>query len=284
MLNFSKAILFFITFSLFFTVIYPKHKHTDRSKINKKNNKTALYSNKENYSEQLPITPKKNLRTSIIIPCHIKHLQHLPNLLQTYTHQTRLPDEIVISISETTNESFFIIKKIKEYILPFKLIIISSSETLYAGQNRNIACSNATGDIFICQDADDIPHPQRTEIITYFFEHHNIDHLTHTYILQPKQQTITFPHYSVNKIKYFNPEQLVTCKHIEITNGNASISRALFQDYKWPDDKKGEDIKFNNMVYKKYKNRLVLNVPLISYRMYLSSNEEHCLIAHRLAQ
>lgn len=36
--------------------------------------------------------------------------------------------------------------------------------------------------MFIYQDADDIPHPQRIEIIKRFFENHDIVHLNHFWI------------------------------------------------------------------------------------------------------
>jgi hypothetical protein len=37
------------------------------------------------------------------------------------------------------------------------------------------------GDIILYQDADDLPHPQRVEIVKQYFETHDIVHLTHSY-------------------------------------------------------------------------------------------------------
>ena len=61
-------------------------------------------------------------------------------------------------------------KKIENMKYPFKVIYIFHKECKYAGDNRNCACEKASGDIFITQDADDIPHPQRIEIIKYMFK------------------------------------------------------------------------------------------------------------------
>src|SRR5579864_5203320 len=44
-------------------------------------------------------TPQ-NLKTSVIIPCHIKHLELVSTLLERLEHQTVLPDEVVIAFTE----------------------------------------------------------------------------------------------------------------------------------------------------------------------------------------
>ena len=214
----------------------------------------------------------KSLKTSVIIPCQIKHVQHLDDLLLLYTQQTRLPDEIVVSVSEITDEGLHSINTIKNQPWPFKLNIITSKNVLYAGQNRNVACAQAIGDIFICQDADDIPHPQRIEIIAYFFEHHNIDHIAHTFTIQKRNPELNVRTYIPNQIKFVNPRDYKAAWNMQITNGNVSISRKLFNSIKWPADKIGQDVKFNNLVYQKFKTRIVLPIPLICYRIYLSSH------------
>lgn len=211
---------------------------------------------------------KKSLKTSVIIPCQIKHVKHLEDLLTIYTQQTRLPNEIVVSVSEVTNEGLNSINTIKNQAWPFKLTIITSKNVLYAGQNRNIACTHATGDILICQDADDAPHPQRTEIIAYFFEHHNIDHLAHTFS-HPNLDAST---YIPSQIKSVYPKDYKTAWNMKIHNGNVSISKKLFNSIKWPADKMGQDVKFNNLVYRKFKTRIIIPIPLICYRVHLSSH------------
>src|SRR3989344_6793822 len=124
----------------------------------------------------------EELTTSIIIPCHPKHAQYLYELLKIYEKQTNLPDEVVISISEAHQIEPNIIKLLQDEQWHFPVKLLLSDKKLFAGQNRNIACSYATSEIFICQDADDFPHPQRIEIIKYFFVKYGIDFLLHKFI------------------------------------------------------------------------------------------------------
>ena len=114
------------------------------------------------------------LKTSIIIPCAGAHFQHLNVLLQSYEHQTCLPDEVVISLSSTEELNISEIDTMENNAWPFKIKILRTFGKQSAGLNRNIASSHATGDIFIYQDADDIPHPQRVEIVKFLFENYFI--------------------------------------------------------------------------------------------------------------
>jgi len=100
-------------------------------------------------------------------------------------NQTVLPDEVVISLSEIDKLNPALIKKFENKKYPFPVKLIKHRELLWAGPNRNSACEHAIGDIFICQDADDLPHPQRIEIIKYFFENFDVNHLIHCFSYEP---------------------------------------------------------------------------------------------------
>ncbi len=110
---------------------------------------------------------------SVIIPCYYKHADQLPMLLEHLCNQSTLPEEVVISLSEADKCERWIVESIEGAIYPFKVKLLQTNEKLPAGSNRNIACRNAKGDIFITQDADDIPHVQRVEIIKFVFENYN---------------------------------------------------------------------------------------------------------------
>ena len=122
---------------------------------------------------------KLSLKTSVIIPCHYLHFEHLFELLQAHCNQSVLPDEVVISLSGAKLINDEDIQYIKNFYWPFALQIICSDERKVAGENRNIACEAAVGDLIICIDADDLPHPQRTEIIKKIFENVDIEFLIH---------------------------------------------------------------------------------------------------------
>jgi Glycosyltransferases, probably involved in cell wall biogenesis len=220
-----------------------------------------------------PITP---LTTSVIIPCHYKHTSYLFELLGHLQSQTIMPHEVVISISEVDKADPIIIEKLHHTKWAFTCKIITSTNVQYAGENRNIGCRNATGDIFILQDADDIPHPQRIEVITYFFEHYPIDHLIH-YCNMILHRQKPDPFTPITNIKSIRLEWQTNFKRIgdqmKFTNGNIAISRKVFDQVQWPTQQtRTEDYDFNNNVYKLYKKRTVaIHVSLLHDRMLLST-------------
>jgi len=204
--------------------------------------------------------------TSIIIPCHYKHAPHLKELLIAYEHQTILPNEIVISLSNA-NQAPEIINAINTTSWKFDVNLITHDNHLTAGQNRNSACKHARGDILILQDADDMPHPQRVEIIHYFFEKYNIDHLMHRW---SKSQDDWLYFDSLEKIPYKqgNPNKISS-----YTNGAIALSKKLSTKVTWDSNtKRGEDVRFNSKAYKTIpkEKRIMLDVSLYQYRHSLS--------------
>ena len=124
------------------------------------------------------------MTTSIVIPCVPQHFGHIFGLLYQYEHQTCIPDQIVISLSESecmSDEEFLFVEN---YHWPFELKIIKNHGKRSAGENRTIGSEHSCGDLILLQDADDIPHPQRVEIVKYIFEHYFIDHLMHSFFLE----------------------------------------------------------------------------------------------------
>lgn len=218
---------------------------------------------------------KKNT-VSIIIPCSPKHVGHLESLLYVLEKQTTLPDEVVISLSGKNEVLPCVLKNLQDKSWQFLVKIISSEKKQSAGENRNIACKHAVGDIFILQDADDIPHPQRVEIIKKCFENYKINLLLHQYYLSTAVHSnidfVKIDH--IKKILIDTPECFPSLKicNLQLHHGNIAISRKVFDKIKW--SKKfevGEDVEFNGKVYLKYKKFLAVKHPLLYYRQHLSS-------------
>lgn len=216
----------------------------------------------------------KNKTISVIIPCYYLHARQLPSLLRLYEQQTRLPDEIVISLSEADNVDQDILNQLQSELWAFPVTLIISNKKQYAAENRNIACSHAQGDIFLCQDADDIPHPQRVEIIHYFFCNYNIDHLMHRY----QRIEITDKKASFEKIDCFDSIKFTNLKTYDsaklagkLTNGNIALTRKVFKKIKWVVQPRAEDVPFNRSVYERFRNCIVIETSLYGYRQFLSS-------------
>lgn len=201
---------------------------------------------------------------SLIVPCHWKHAKYLPELLQRYEKQTVVPDEVVIAASEINKgDTYQIIHMIKNKKWTFPVQIVENTKAFTAGQNRNIACNHAQGDIFICQDADDIPHPQRIEIICYFFEKYEVDHLEHRWSQEGHWSTI-------DKLSEIQPIFLAYFSHYVHANhyhqGVPAISRSLFSKIQWGNERRRQDTHFNEEVYKILPKEKRLLIPLILYQ------------------
>lgn len=110
------------------------------------------------------------IKSSVIIPCGPGHLKYIPNLLQYLSDQTKLPYEVIISISEVRDKHKNIIQQINSKEYPFILKMYLSPKRQYTGLNRDIAIKASTGNFIICQDADDIPHPRRIECIEEIYQ------------------------------------------------------------------------------------------------------------------
>ena len=213
-----------------------------------------------------------HLRTSIIIPCHPRHACHLYDLISLYEEQTILPDEIVISLSQANQVSKEIIHNIESTSWAFSVKLLKSDKKLYAGHNRNRACDAASGDIFICQDADDLPHPQRVEIIRYFFELYELDFAMHEYKPLKVDETPLYAfHEDLSQIKFMRPQNHRQTVRMPVHNGNVAIAQHVFRKKQWPGDKSGQDVLYCRKLFELFTKRYIIQTPLLIYRNYLSS-------------
>lgn len=212
------------------------------------------------------------MTTSVIIPCYYGHIFHLDSLLDSLSAQTRVPDEVVISISEVDKADRNALLELQNKATPFLTKIITHPEKRWSGYNRNSACSHASGEILICQDADDIPHLQRIETISYFFETYQIDLLLHKWV--PIEETDLFftTFYQKEKIPFFFITKPTQLKHSgPIHHGNNAISAKVFKKFKWNNLPQGEDYLFNRSVIQEFRKSVIIDAGLLLYRFQLSS-------------
>ena len=207
------------------------------------------------------------MRISVVVPCASKHVPLLPTLIEQLSKQTRAPDEVVVSVSGCSSSD----------VPDLNVELVHSKRALSAGANRNRASAIACGDVLIYQDADDVPHPQRVEIIAAMFESHAIDHLMHFfYYLEsepaffPVDEAVCASGYRTNLLEYHRPLHAGLVE--AVTNGNVAVSRELSRQIPWPEYQAvGEDVEFNRTVYASGKRSMVIALPLITYRHELSS-------------
>jgi hypothetical protein len=236
------------------------------------------------------------LTISVIVPCSYKHFIFLEELLNYYEIQTRLPDEIVISISEIDKiDKIFLNNLInKNWKFPIKYIL--TDKVKRAGENRNTAAEISIGDIIVTQDADDIPDTRRLEIIEYFFKKFEIDHLLHSYNYSSyikdneKAKKIWDNYlgsgygYNMNNMEFLPIEKIpyIFFKNLwDLWNngerfhaGNIAIRKKVFEQLKWGNELRGQDIYYNEKICEKKFKSIFINQPLIIYCPENSSYEK----------
>ena len=216
-----------------------------------------------------PRSKPVELKTSIIIPCHSKHVQHLPAMLQCLAEQTVVPDEVVICFTNSQVSTAPVIAP----GYPFEVRLVFTDRT-YPANARNTACEQSSGDLLICQDADDIPHPRRVEIIKHLFEHYYIELLLHRWapsseLFEPYTVEGSIP--LAHSIDRYGEVEL---QFDFIHNGSPAMLKAVAQRVKWPPTPLREDMMFNAEAFRYFPHKVVLDERLVIYRFELSSYKD----------
>jgi len=206
---------------------------------------------------------------SVVIPCIFFHFKHIPDLLNLYKNQTLNPDEIIISVTES-DKILNDIEKVESKNYPFNLVIIKNKEKLRAGLNRQIGSDVAKNKYIIYQDADDMPHNQRVEIMNYFFTKKNANHITHLVTSSPRE--LVKEPYIMDSIKYIEWRRRENRPGFRGTTvGNVGIKKDILNDIKWSEHFVGEDTRFTDKILEKYENCYRVSATLLYYRKHLSS-------------
>lgn len=222
---------------------------------------------------------KKENKISIVIPCHYKHFRYIHNLLLTYNKQTVLPYEIIIVISEYFRLNAKIIKDIDKHDYGFIVKIIKIRPKSPAGKNRFLGSKEAEGDIIIFQDADDLPHFQRNEIIQKcFMKYPEIVHILHGFSRHVDNTYYNLEHMEIPSIIlnhniFLNHKEMAS---YNLTNGNMAIRKKIVNDIDWDIKKfRGQDVSLNKNIYKKYGQYMIIKMKLYTYRENLTSKYFH---------
>jgi len=230
----------------------------------------------QNVGEYVDFIPE----VSVIIPCKYSHIHLLSEALDALKFQTKIPDEVIVSISEIARCSPIEIEKLKKSDYPYKLKLICNRGVKYAGQNRNIAVQNSSGNIIITQDADDLPHPQRVEIISYFLKKTQACQLFHRWcpidpatitsgLIPPKWIPFYEDFDQILSVKIKNVKDLEGLTFLH--HGNIGLFRFVSKVTKWINGPKNEDVIFNNKIISQFRDTVYITAPLVIYRRGLSS-------------
>ncbi len=212
---------------------------------------------------------------SVIIPCHYLHFHHIRTLLDLYEKQSVLPNEIIIVLSESGQINSEEIEKIKNLKYRFGLKLLEVKEKSPAGNNRYLGSVEAEGSILIFQDADDIPHTQRVEIISYYMKKYpEVMHLIHNYetedqLYQQRRYSLISITHKVMKENIFNVKEIE--KRHRLTHGNISIRKTIVDQIDWDRTSwRAQDKNLNRRIFRKYGKVLYIRDPLYYYRKRFS--------------
>ena len=206
---------------------------------------------------------------SLVIPCAYEHFKFLESLIKEILKQTLLPNEIVISLSESDKILPSVLKELEVLDTPFPIILIKNLEKKTPGENRQIASENAKYDYIIYQDADDLPHIQRIEIMNYVFENFNANHIMH---LVTKHSKMLKNRHVIENIKPHKWNKRISLKGSPTTAGNIGIHKRVLEKVKWTNHKVGEDTRFTDNVLANFDNCYRLGYTLHLYRTQYSTN------------
>lgn len=133
------------------------------------------------------------------IPSCKSYLEYTYRVLDQISKSTILPDEVVVSISDTPEDT-----ELKKDF-PFSIKWIKNPNSEEGCTNRNIAAQHLNTDIITFMDCDDLVHPQRNEIILKAFQK-GATTFVHSYVLGDRTS-------DVDKLKN---EEFLKSKHEEI--------------------------------------------------------------------
>jgi len=146
------------------------------------------------------------MKTSLVIPATNGNFNYLKCILSHYQDGTVKPDQVVISLSNSHLVDQKLICQLKErfegVFEDYKLL--EHTSTLVQGPNRDAGTMACDNEIIISNDADDIPHPQRIEVIKHFFENKQILHLNHSY---QTRNDMTFEKINLDEVICLEPEE-----------------------------------------------------------------------------
>lgn len=165
------------------------------------------------------------MKTSMIIPCIPEDFRLLDRLFAFIYGSTVLPDEIILVLNQYKILPQVEIEDIKNRYKD-RLTVICIEERNWPGVNRQIGSNYATGDILIYQDADDVPHKLRVEIIKRYFETYDILHLNHSYLYNSYDFGIEIDKSAIKHITskelyniYFPDGDIQSCLEVTLSYG-----------------------------------------------------------------
>lgn len=236
------------------------------------------------------------MKVSVIIPTTPEHAPYLGVLLAALAQGTEKPEQVVVSVSQAplaTADALRVLERLGRDLFD-DFIMLRHDGRMRHGPNRQAASERASGDILIYQDADDLPHPQRVQVVKHFFARYDIMHLNHCWIGLDDP----FPDYTgpgAAPIRAVTPEAVFqatfpTATEMEcltalrgrgygffsgfyVTTGMPAVRRAVLDRVRWksPEQfmyKRNEDYEFNMNTLFTFRKSMIIDASLVKWDKY----------------
>lgn len=246
---------------------------------------------RENLAMAAGIVPS-SMSITICVPCIPRDVDVLEHqLIPSMVNQTILPTQVIIALSETSNDVAGGLERRWSSMLPnVEVRVSSTTEKQTPGQNRNRAAEMAAGDIITYIDADDMMHPQRLEVVSSVLQRTHAYCVLHGFTMTDEYMSVKFdPHsFADYETMCLNPNhgKMQPCwgddgvslnfwslvrngsKAFSLPHdGHSSCLKEVYHKCKYPPQRYGEDSTFNCIVRETYGNEsfAFVALPLTKY-------------------
>jgi len=180
----------------------------------------------------------------------------LPELLSSVKNQTIQPDEIVV-----------VGNNLKEIKTDSNVITYAEPTRRSVSFSRNKAAELATGDILIYHDVDDVPHPQKIELIKSAFDNQEVDAFVHGFMIG-SMFPFKYSELKMEKIVSLkHPKPYLNASQDDLSHGHLSIKKEILSDIKYDEEITwGEDADFCERLFMSGYNIYYGDHKLINYR------------------
>lgn len=222
---------------------------------------------------------------ALVIPCIPKHVDQVKKLVSSIKEQTRIPDEIIVALSATSDKDGRDLQE-ELRLTGLPVIVSSTPHKSFAGKNRNRGASVSKSDLISFMDADDRMHPQRTEALCQVQAKTSSNSIVHTYVMKENGDDLpgNVKKFKVYESQVFHDKNKTDKEpHFEkwpfempIHHGHVTITRALFGKVKQPENmKRGQDAAFLRRIMTAYPDspRVMVGIdfPLSKYQPRFST-------------
>lgn len=236
------------------------------------------------------------MEISLVIPSTPNHFVYIDCILNTYENGTVKPDEVIISVSNGDQLNRSLVESLEDkYKNSFNnLKFILNDHKVMEGPNRGVGSKHSSCEYITYHDSDDIPHPQRIEIIKHVFNKYDILHLNHSYSFDQKfdkillEDIVCFESEKVYKIHFGDDEFLERPLNffphpndrsygaglgIPVCGGPTTIHRSVLDKVKWNQDRiLSYDYDFCMDTLFAFRKSMIINSPLIWYNKIGNAN------------